>query len=78
MSAITAKVSARYRVVIPKEVRELLHIQPEDTILFLIEGERAYLRPRPQSFTETLRGLHRHVWADDPEAWLEGERAAWE
>lgn len=76
MSAITAKVSARYRVVIPKEVRELLHIQPEGTILFLIEGERVYLCPRPQSFTETLRGLHRHVWADDPVAWLERERAA--
>lgn len=78
MTVVSAKVSTRYQIVIPKEVRELLHIQPEDTVLFLIEGESVYLRPRPQSFTETLLGLHRHVWEDDPEAWLEKERAAWE
>lgn len=78
MTVVSAKVSTRYQIVIPKEVRDLLRIQPEDTVLFLIEGESVYLRPRPQSFTETLHGLHRHVWADDPEAWLEEERAAWE
>lgn len=78
MTVVAAKVSTRYQVVIPKEVRELLHIQPEDTVLFLIDGEQVYLRPRPRSFTEMLRGLHRQVWADDAAAWLEEERAAWE
>ena len=77
MTAITAQVSTKYQVVIPKEVRERLNIHPRDTLLFLIDGDTVILRPKPQSFTETLRGLHSHLWTDS-EAWLEQERASWE
>lgn len=77
MTAITAQVSTKYQVVIPKEVRELLNIQPRDTILFLIDGDTVTLQPKPQSFTDTLRGLHGHLWTDS-EAWLEQERSSWE
>jgi AbrB family looped-hinge helix DNA binding protein len=77
MEAISARVSTKYQVSIPKKVREALHLQPHDTLLFLIDGDTVYLRSKPASFTETLRGLHRHVWSD-PERWLEEERASWE
>ena len=35
------------------------------------------LRPRPDDFTATLRGLHQTLW-EDSDAWLEEERATWE
>ena len=77
MITASAQVSTKYQVVIPKEVREVLRLHPNDTLLFLIDGDTVILRPRPASFTKTLRGLHREVWTD-PDGWLEKERAAWE
>ena len=76
MQAIVARMSAKYQVVIPKAVREALHLQPRDTLLFLLDGDTAVLRPRPASFTETMRGLHQEIWPD-PDAWLEEERSTW-
>ncbi len=77
MQAIAAQISSKYQVVIPKPVRELLHLRPHDTLLFLLDGDTVILRPRPANFTDTIRGLHRELWPD-PDAWLEEERAAWE
>lgn len=78
MKAVTARVSSRYQIVIPKEVREALDIRPQDTLLFLIDGKTVHMRPRPDSFTQKLRGLHQHVWPDDLDRWLHKERATWE
>ncbi len=69
--------SAKYQIVIPRLVREALHLKPKDTLLFLIDGDTVILRPRPDDFTDRLRGLHRDLWSD-PDAWLEAERATWE
>lgn len=77
MQTVTARVGARYQVVIPKAVREALNLRPQDTLLFLVDGDTVFLRPKPASFTETLLGLHREIWPD-PDAWLEEERGAWE
>jgi len=77
MQAITAKVSTRYQVVIPRLVRESLQIQPQDTLLFLLDGDTVILRPQPASFTKATRGLYRELWPD-PDDWLEEERASWE
>lgn len=76
MQAIAAKVSAKYQVVIPKPVRESLKIQPQDTLLFLLDGDTVVLRPQPASFTEAMQGLHQELWSD-PDEWLEQERSAW-
>ncbi|RLJ00857.1 MAG: AbrB/MazE/SpoVT family DNA-binding domain-containing protein [Candidatus Aenigmatarchaeota archaeon] len=77
MQAITARISAKYQVVIPKPVRESLQLQPSDTLLFLLDGDTVVLRPQPANFTVAMRGLHRELWPD-PDDWLEEERAAWE
>ncbi len=77
MRTITARISSKYQIVIPKLVREALDLQPQDMVLFLVDGDTVLLRPQPASFTETLRGLHKEIWPD-PDAWLEEERASWE
>jgi AbrB family looped-hinge helix DNA binding protein len=71
-------VGAKYQVVIPRAVREALQLEPGDNLIFLVDGEKVTLRVRPASFTTALRGLHRELWPEDPGAWLEGERSAWE
>jgi AbrB family looped-hinge helix DNA binding protein len=77
MKAIAARVSAKYQVVVPRSVRDALHLRPQDTLLFLLDGDTIVLRARPASFTDALQGLHREVWRD-LDAWQEKERAAWE
>jgi len=77
MQAITARMSAKYQVVIPKPVREALHLRPQDALLFLLDGDTVVLRPQPASFTKALRGLHKELWPD-PDTWLEEERSTWE
>jgi AbrB family looped-hinge helix DNA binding protein len=77
MEAFSARISAKYQVVIPKAVREALHIRPQDNLLFLVDGDTVIIRPQPDSFTGTLEGLHQHLW-QDPDTWLEEERSSWE
>ncbi len=76
MQAIAARMSAKYQIVIPKPVREILRLQPRDTLLFLVDGDTVILRPQPASFTQALRGLHQELWPD-PDEWLEQERSSW-
>ena len=77
MRTIAARISSKYQVVIPKAVREVLQLEPETTVLFLIDGDTVILRPRPANFTEALLGLHKELWPD-PDGWLERERSTWE
>jgi AbrB family looped-hinge helix DNA binding protein len=85
MIASSALVSTKYQVVIPKEVRKILDIQPGSRLIFLVDDGIVFMRPEPANYTEQLRGLHRDVWAtaaattgaNDATAWLEAERAAW-
>lgn len=76
-TSVSARLSTKFQIVIPKEVREALNLKANDNVLFLIVGNSVYMRPRPQSFTRTLSGLHKHVW-NNSEEWLEKERSAWE
>ncbi len=77
MQAIVTQVSSKYQIVIPKPVREALRIQPQDSLLFVIDGDTVTMRLRPASLTAALRGLHADLWPD-PDDWLEKERSSWE
>ena len=48
----TAKVGERGQIVIPKEARELFHIQPGDTLLILGEEETGLIVSRPEVLTD--------------------------
>jgi len=77
MKTVAARLSSKYQVVIPKAVRDILQLEPETTVLFLIDGDTVILRSRPANFTETLLGLHKKLWPD-ADGWLEKERSTWE
>lgn len=77
MRSFIAHVSAKYQIVIPKEVREKLNIEPHDAVIFLIDGYEVFLRPLPKDFVKALRGLHKEIWPQDVDEWLPGERESW-
>ena len=56
----TAKVGERGQIVIPKEARELFHIQPGDTLLILGEEKKGLIVSRP----EILRDLADQIFDD--------------
>jgi len=79
MITAKAKLSGKNQVVVPKEIREQLGIKPGDDLLFIVRGDEIIVRPRPASFAQALRGLHKQIWADiDVERWLKEERSSWE
>ncbi len=59
MKVIPVSVSSRYQVVIPKFVRERLGLKPGTAIFFLVDGDTVLVRPCPEDFFSTLRGLHK-------------------
>lgn len=73
-------VSTKYQIVIPKELREALHISPGDQLLAeVMETGEIRLRRRPRSYTQALQGLHKHVWKGvDAVDYVHEERAGWE
>ena len=77
MHAVAARLNSKYQVVIPKQIREILRLGPQDSVLFLVDGDTVVLRRQPANLTAALRGLHQDLWSE-PDDWLEEERASWE
>jgi AbrB family looped-hinge helix DNA binding protein len=74
---ITAKLGDRYQVVIPKLVREALHLKAGDRLEIKIVDGTVVMVPQ-SSQTAMLFGKHREVWADqDAVAYVRNERASW-
>jgi AbrB family looped-hinge helix DNA binding protein len=77
METVSAHISSKYQVVIPRSVREALKLTPKDQLLFLMDGETVILLSRPANFTTAMRGLHKGLWPDAARQ-VEEERTAWE
>lgn len=80
MKTVTAKISSRYQMVIPKEVRDILGVKPGDTVLLAIEKDQIRLFHRPKDYTEYTYGLGRDVWKElgGGEKFHLEEQKAWE
>ena len=74
----TIKVSKRYQVAVPSLARQLLKIHSGDRLLVDIQDGMMILMPEPESYTETLAGLHKEIWqGEDAQNYIDQERAAW-
>ncbi len=79
MSSQTVKVSRRFQIAVPSSARERLNIKQGDRLLVDVQDGVLILVPEPSSYTDRLAGLHNEIWQDvDAEAYLEGERNAWD
>lgn len=64
MNKATVKVSPKYQIVIPKEIREKLALKPgEELQIYTLDGVIRIHRPRS---IQSLRGIAKGmVWKDD-------------
>lgn len=57
----TAKVGDRGQIVIPKEARELFHIQPGDTLLIIGEEDTGLIVSRPEVLSDIAEQIFETV-----------------
>ncbi|HAG51830.1 MAG TPA: AbrB family transcriptional regulator [Deltaproteobacteria bacterium] len=77
MSIIT-RVSRKSQIVIPKEIRKLIHLSEGDELIVDVEGDRIILKVKPKSYAKRLKGLHKEVWKGvDPKKYVKEERGSW-
>lgn len=71
----TAKISSKYRIVIPKKAREALGLSAGDELVVVAKKDRIELVPRPGSYTSATLGLGKEVWKGvDAVKYVKGER----
>ncbi len=70
-----AKLSAKHQVVVPREAREALGLQPGDRLTFVVRSGRFLVVRKAQSLANALYGLHKKPYR---KKYLEEERSSWE
>ena len=53
---ITAKISAKGQITLPKRVRQALAVKPGEQVLFVVEDKTVWLRPLGPSSVQALAG----------------------
>ncbi len=75
----TVKVSKRFQIAVPAAARQELNIQSGDHLLVDIQDGMIILMPQPESFTQSLAGLHKEIWEGvNPQEYIDEERDAWD
>ncbi|HHN66018.1 MAG TPA: AbrB/MazE/SpoVT family DNA-binding domain-containing protein [Nitrospirae bacterium] len=77
--SLTVKIGKKSQIVIPKKLREAIGISEGDEIIIDLEDDRIVIKPKPDSYTKKLKGLHRQLWKGvDAKRYVKGERKAWD
>lgn len=77
----TAKLSTKYQIVVPREVRDRMHLKAGVTItLYPIDEERALLVKRPKDAVTALEGLGKEMWEalGGADTYIRKERTVWQ
>jgi len=72
---IMIKVSKRNQITISAKLRQDLNINRGDRLLVDIQDGMILLIPKPESFTETMAGLHQEIWRGiDGQKYVDGNQ----
>ncbi|HXU44100.1 MAG TPA: AbrB/MazE/SpoVT family DNA-binding domain-containing protein [Thermoanaerobaculia bacterium] len=75
----SAKLTEKYQITIPTEVRRRLGLEAGDVLLLKLDGERVTLEAAKGGWTAALRGLGADMWREaGGGAAIEREREGWE
>ncbi|MBI3335699.1 MAG: AbrB/MazE/SpoVT family DNA-binding domain-containing protein [Candidatus Portnoybacteria bacterium] len=73
-----SKISSKYQLVLPKEVRKKLGLSKGSRLSFYATKRWAILLPYPEDWTEHGWGLGKRVWKGiDPLEYIRQERVSW-
>ena len=79
MVVSTAKLTSKYQITLPADVRRRLRLRAGDVVYLAVEGDQVMLRGIRGSWTEACRGLGAKLWrSEGGVAAIEAERNAWE
>jgi AbrB family looped-hinge helix DNA binding protein len=56
------KVSKKFQIAIPSEVRQKLGIAAGDVLLVDVRGDHVLLMPEPKNWAEALWGFQKEIW----------------
>ena len=76
----TAKLSQKYQIVIPKDVRKRMHLEAGSRLeIYPLDEKRAILAKRSSTSVQGLKGLGKDVWRAEGGAarYIKQERASW-
>ena len=72
------KVSSKYQIVIPREVRKKLNLKAGDKLIIKSNNEKIIIYPQPKSYTKYALGLGKEIWQGIAAAeYVRKEREAW-
>jgi AbrB family looped-hinge helix DNA binding protein len=78
MAVATAKLTEKFQITIPAEVRRRLGLKAGDRVYLAWEKGQVVLRAASGGWTESSRGLGKEVWRKEGgAAAIESERSSW-
>ena len=76
--AVTVTLSRKNQIVVPREAREKLGLDPGQKLLVLSKEDRIVLIPQPKDYVKKMSGLHKEIWKGmNTKKYLEKERDSW-
>jgi AbrB family looped-hinge helix DNA binding protein len=78
MTVSTAKLTKKFQITIPAQVRQRLGLKAGDQVYLAWEKGEVVLRAAPGGWTESSRGLGEEIWKKEGgAAAIERERSSW-
>lgn len=77
----TTKLSKKYQIVVPREVREKMGLRVGESVgVYSVDEDRAVLVKHPMHYVQTMKGLGKEVWKKlgGASRYIKQERASWE
>lgn len=76
----TTKLSQKYQIVVPREVREKLKLSVgQEVRLYAVDHDLAVIVRHPKDRVKALKGLGKELWRSlgGADSYIKQERAAW-
>ena len=72
------KVSSKYQIVIPRDIREKLNLKAGDNLIIKTNNEKIIMYPQPKSYAKYALGLGKEIWQGiDATEYVLKERETW-
>jgi AbrB family looped-hinge helix DNA binding protein len=72
------KVSSKYQIVIPRDIREKLNLKAGDKLIIKTNNEKIIIYPQPKSYAKYALGLGKEIWQGiDATEYVRKERETW-